>query len=62
MPFKYHWLPVALEEVNVTLPPLQKIVGPFALTVGVAGVAGCAFMLAIVAEETQPLLPFAVTE
>jgi hypothetical protein len=30
-------LPVALDEVSVTLPPVQKVVGPPALIVGVAG-------------------------
>lgn len=29
--------PVALDEVNVTLPPVQKVVGPLAETVGVLG-------------------------
>src|SRR5437868_797568 len=37
LPFRYHWLPVALEEVRVTLPPEQNVVGPPAMTVGVAG-------------------------
>ncbi len=32
-------MPVALDEVNVTEPPAQKVVGPFALIVGVAGAA-----------------------
>ena len=32
-----HVLPVALEDVNVTLPPVQKVVGPLAETVGVLG-------------------------
>jgi len=31
-------LPLALLEVSVTLPPLQNVVGPPALIVGVAGV------------------------
>ena len=30
-------LPVALEEVNVTLPPVQKVNGPLAEIVGVVG-------------------------
>ncbi len=30
-------LPVALLEVNITLSPVQKVVGPLAVTVGVAG-------------------------
>lgn len=32
-------LPVALEEVNVTLPPAQKVVAPLAEIVGAAGSA-----------------------
>jgi hypothetical protein len=38
-PFRYHWLPVALLDVSVTLPPAQNVVGPPALIVGVAGMA-----------------------
>ena len=33
--FVDHWLPVALLEVSVTLPPGQKESGPLALIVGV---------------------------
>jgi hypothetical protein len=33
----YHWLPLALLEVSVTLPPAQKVVGPLGVIVGVAG-------------------------
>jgi hypothetical protein len=32
-------LPVEEEDVSVTLPPVQKAVGPLAVIVGVAGVA-----------------------
>ena len=35
----YHWLPVALLEVSVTLLPAQNVVGPPGVTVGVAGMA-----------------------
>jgi hypothetical protein len=38
LPLRYHWLPDALLEVSVTLPPVQNVVGPPALMVGVAGV------------------------
>ena len=34
-----HTLPVALEEVKTTLPPVQNVVGPPAEMVGVAGMA-----------------------
>jgi hypothetical protein len=30
--------PVALEEVNTTEPPAQKVVDPLAVTIGIAGV------------------------
>lgn len=33
-----HKLPEADDEVSVTLPPWQKVVGPPALIVGVAGI------------------------
>ncbi len=38
LPLRYHWLPVDALEVSVTEPPAQKVVGPPALTVGVAGI------------------------
>ena len=34
----YHWLPDALLEVSVTLPPSQKVVGPEGVMVGVGGI------------------------
>ena len=36
-PPRYHWFPVALLEVNVTLPPAQNVVEPPGAIVGVAG-------------------------
>ena len=33
----YQTLPVALDEVRVTDPPAQNVVGPLAVTVGTAG-------------------------
>ena len=35
----YHWLPVAEDEVNNTDPPLQNVVGPPGVIVGVDGIA-----------------------
>jgi hypothetical protein len=32
-----HVFPVALEEVNVTVPPIQNVVGPLVATTGVLG-------------------------
>jgi hypothetical protein len=37
LPFKYHWLPVAFDDVSVTFPPAQNVVGPPGVMVGVAG-------------------------
>src|SRR5258706_16076148 len=37
LPFRNHWLPDALLDVSVTLPPVQKVVGPPGVIVGVAG-------------------------
>ena len=39
VPFKLHWLPVAEEEVRVTEPPWQKVIGPPAEIVGIDGSA-----------------------
>lgn len=36
-PFKYHWLPLAADEVSSTEPPVQNVVGPPGVIVGVAG-------------------------
>ena len=33
-PFLYHWLPVADEEVNVTLLPLQNVTAPDSVITG----------------------------
>ena len=54
-PFKFHWLPLALLEVKVTEPPVQKVVGPPAEMVGVAGTG---FTVTVVTTEVaeQPLL------
>jgi len=38
LPFRNHWLPLALLEVSVTLPPLQNVVAPLGVIVGVGGV------------------------
>ncbi len=51
-------MPLALLEVNVTLPPVQKVVGPSGVIVGVAGVG---FTVTVVALEGALLQPLAVT-
>jgi len=52
--------PVALEDVNVTLPPVQKVVGPLAETVGVLG-NGLTVTVVFVEVALQPAEP-TVTE
>ena len=37
LPLRNHWLPLALLDVSVTLPPVQKVVGPPGVIVGVEG-------------------------
>ena len=34
-------LPVGLEDVKLTDPPEQNVVGPFAVIVGVIGIENC---------------------
>lgn len=47
LPFSCHWFPIALLDVRVTDPPVQKVVGPPGVMVGVAGV--------------EPMVPLAAT-
>ena len=49
--------PVALDEVSVTDPPWQKLVGPLALMVGVVPVPKVTLTAGAVAEQ----LPFVTT-
>jgi hypothetical protein len=46
--------PVALDDVNVTLPPVQKVVGPLAEIVGALG-NGFTVMVDEAVEDVQPL-------
>ena len=56
LPFRYHWFPVALLDVSVTLPPWQNVVAPFGVIVGVGGVG---LTITAVASEGELLqLPF----
>ena len=54
LPFRYHWFPLPLLEVRVTLPPWKKVVGPLGVTVGVGGVG---FTVTTVAAEGELLQP-----
>ncbi len=47
-------LPVADDDVSTTLPPAQKVVGPLAVIVGVAGVGVTVIVVAEEAGDTQP--------
>src|SRR5437763_10405750 len=49
-----HWLPVALLEVRVTLPPAQNVVAPPGVMVGV-GRAVLTATFVVPAAEVQPL-------
>ena len=55
---RYHWLPDALLEVSRTLPPLQNVVGPPGVIVGVAGIG---LTVTVVAADGALLQPLAVT-
>jgi hypothetical protein len=49
-------LPVADEEVSITLPPSQKVVGPLAVMVGVAGNGLTVTVVPAEGAEVQPPL------
>jgi hypothetical protein len=51
-------LPVVDDEVKVTLPPVQKVVGPPAVIVGVAGMG---FTVTVVPADGADVQPLAVT-
>jgi len=48
--------PVALDEVNVTEPPAQKVVVPLAVIVGVAGPGEIETTVALDVEEHDPFV------
>jgi hypothetical protein len=48
--------PVALDEVNVTEPPEQKVVGPPALIVGVVGPEVIVTLVAVDVETQEPFV------
>jgi hypothetical protein len=58
LPFRDHWLPPALLDVSVTLPPVQNVVGPPGVIVGVAGIG---LTVTVVAADAALLQPLAVT-
>ena len=58
LPFRYHWLPDAALDVSVTDPPLQKVVGPPGVFVGVGGIG---FTVTATAKEDVEEQPSSVT-
>ena len=58
LPSRYHWLPLALLEVSVTLPPVQNVVGPLGVMVGVDGIG---LTVTLVAVDGALVQPFVVT-
>ena len=52
-----HSIPLATDEVSITLPPGQNVSGPFADIVGIRGV----IRFTIVAAEVPPQVPVLVT-
>ena len=53
---RYHWFPLALLDVSVTLPPSQNVVGPPGVIVGVAGIGFTVTVVAADAALEQPRL------
>ena len=53
LPFRYHWLPDAALDVSVTELPLQKVVGPPGVIVGVEGI-GLTVIVPVAVKPTQP--------
>ena len=51
-----HTLPVALLLVSTTLPPAQKVVGPLAVIVGVAGIGFTTTLVAALVALQPPLV------
>jgi hypothetical protein len=51
-----HKLPVADEDVKVTLPPAQKVTGPPAVIVGVGGIGFTVTVVPADAADVQPPL------
>ena len=56
MPFRYHWFPLALLEVSVTLPPWQNVVDPLGVIVGIGGIGLTVTTVAVEGELLQPPL------
>ncbi len=55
LPSLYHWLPLAEDELNVTLPPLQKVVVLPAVIVGADGTGFTVTTIAFDEADEHPL-------
>ena len=60
MPLRDHWLPLALLEVSVTLPPVQNVVGPPVPMTGVGGIGVMVTFDVLVAEQPDALVTTSV--
>jgi hypothetical protein len=49
-------LSLTLLEVNVTMPPVQKVVGPSGVIVGIAGIGFTVTVVAVEGELVHPLI------
>ena len=57
-----HTLSVAAFEVSVTLPPSQKVVGPFGVMIGVEGNGNMVTLKGADEAEVQPLIVVVTTK
>ena len=57
-----HTLSVAAFEVSVTLPPSQKVVGPFGVMIGVAGKGNMVTLKEADEADVQPLMVAVTTK
>ena len=55
LPLRNHWFPLALDDVSVTLPPVQNVVGPPGVMVGVGGIGLTVTVVAADGALVQPL-------
>ena len=58
IPSLYHWLPLADDDVSVTLPPAQNVV---AVVVDIIGVDGIGLTVTVVADDADDEHPLVVT-
>ncbi len=56
LPSLYHWLPLTEDELNVTLPPAQKVVTLPAVIVGADGTGLTVTTIALDEPDEHPLV------